>query len=125
MGDQEPGEHVVLDDFTSAPNGRSVRDGPDHSEDAEVGGDDGVALRRVEQHRVGIEMVGPLGIALLSGNVEQQVGGESEDLLADEHEQGVQGGVSQVVLPVDLFVGQVWDAEVGAGLGNVHLIFLH
>lgn len=98
VGDAEPGEHVVLDHLTGAPDGGSVGDSPDHGEDAEVGGDDGVALRGVEQDGVGVEVVGPLGIRLLAGDVEQEVGGEGKDLLADEHEQGVDGGVAEVVL---------------------------
>lgn len=48
MRHAEPRESVVLDDFTGAPNGRSVSDSPDHGKDAEVGGDNGVALGGVE-----------------------------------------------------------------------------
>lgn len=98
MGDQEPGEHVVLDDLTSSPDGGSVGGSPDHGEDTEVGGDDGVALRGVEEDRVGIEVVGPLGVRLLARDVEEQVGGEGKDLLADEHEQGEQRSITEVVL---------------------------
>ena len=61
----------------------------------------------------------PLGVALLARDVEQQVGRESKNLLTDEHEEGVEGSVTHVVLPVDLVVGSLWDAEVRAGFGNV------
>lgn len=61
----------------------------------------------------------------MARDVEEQVGGESEDLLADEVEQGVERGVTEVVLPVDFLVGCLWDSEIRAGLGNVDLILLH
>ena len=98
MGDAEPWEGVVLDDLTGSPDGRSVSDSPDHGEDAEVGSNDGVALGRVEKDRVGIEVVGPFGVRLLAGDVKKKVGGEGEDLLADEHEERVDWGVADVVL---------------------------
>jgi len=125
MGDAEPWEGVVLDDLTSSPDGRSVGDSPNHSENAEVGGNDGVTLRRVEKHRVGIEMVGPLGVRLLTGDVEKKVSGEGKDLLADEHEESVNRGVPDVMLPIDILVLALWDTKVRAGLGDVHFILLH
>lgn len=60
VGDTEPGEEVVLDDFTGSVDGRCVGGGPDHSKDTQVGDDDGIALRGVEDDRVGIEVVGPV-----------------------------------------------------------------
>lgn len=53
VADAEPGETVVFDDFASSVDGRGVGDTPDHGEDAGVGSEDCVALRRVEDHRVG------------------------------------------------------------------------
>lgn len=48
VGNAEPGEHVVLDNLSSTPDGRSIGDGPDHGKDTEIGGDNGIALRGVE-----------------------------------------------------------------------------
>ena len=98
VGHAEPRESVILDDLAGTPNSGGISDSPDHGEDAEVGGNDSITLRGVEKDRVGVEVVGPLGIRLLAGHVEEEVGGESEDLLADEHEQGVNRSVAQVML---------------------------
>jgi len=70
-------------------------------------------------------MVGPLRIGLLSRDVEEKVGRESEELLAEEHVQSVDGSVTEELVPVDLIVGLVRNVQVLAGLGNVHLVTLH
>ena len=54
-----------------------------------------------------------------------EVSRESEDLLPDEHVEGVDGGVAEDLFPVNLVVGLLRDAKVLAGLGDVHLVTLH
>jgi hypothetical protein len=57
---------------------------------------------------------------LLAGDVEEEVGGEGEELLADEHEEGVDGGVAEILFVVDVLArGLLGDGEVGARLGDV------
>lgn len=73
-----------------------------------------------------IEVVGPLGVVLLARDVEEEVGRESENLLADEHVESVKRGVSEVMLVVDLLAGLlVREVEVGAGFGDVDLVLFH
>lgn len=70
-------------------------------------------------------MVGPLGVGLLARDVEKEVSGEGEDLLANEVEECVDGGISKIVLPVDLVVVALGNTEVGASLGDINLVLLH
>jgi hypothetical protein len=72
-----------------------------------------------------IQRYSPLGVRLLAGDVEQEIGRESEDLLARQHVESVERSVAKVVFPVDLLVLALWDGEVGAGLGDVDFILLH
>lgn len=44
--------------------------------------------------------------------------------MSDRSRQGSIGNCG-AYLPVDLLVRQVWDTEIGAGFGHVHLILLH
>jgi len=55
VGDAEPGNGVVLKDFSSAPNRRRVSDAPNHSGDTDVRHDDGIALGLGEEDGVGLE----------------------------------------------------------------------
>ena len=54
-----------------------------------------------------------------------QIRWEREELLSKKHEQGVNGGISEVVIPVNLVVFEFRDAEVTAGLRNIHLVTFH
>lgn len=54
-----------------------------------------------------------------------QVGREGQELLTDEHEQSVHGGVTEVLRPVDLLTSSLGDTEIASQLGDVHLITLH
>ena len=70
MGDQEPGDAVILNNISSTVESRSVGNTPDHECNAYVGHDYRVALGLGEEDRVGIKVVGPLGVSLLAGDVE-------------------------------------------------------
>jgi hypothetical protein len=70
VGNQEPGNAVILYNISSAVESRSVGNTPDHECNTDVGHDDGIALGLGEEDRVRVEVVGPLGVSLLAGNVE-------------------------------------------------------
>lgn len=70
MGNKEPGDTVILDNISGAVESRSVGNTPDHECNADVGHDDCIALGLGEEDRVGVEVVGPLGVGLLAGDVE-------------------------------------------------------
>jgi hypothetical protein len=125
MGDLEPWKQVVLDDLSSAINARGIHNSPDHRANANVAHDNSVPLSLGEQDRVGVKMVSPLGVGLLARDIEKKVGGESEDLLADEHVQGVDGSVAEELIPVELVVVLLGNAEVLTCLGDVDFVALH
>lgn len=57
-----------------------------------------------------------------------QVSREGQELLTDEHVEGVEGGVAEVLFPVDplLFLDVLRrKAEAGSRLGHVHLVAFH
>jgi hypothetical protein len=70
VGNQEPGNAVILDNISSAVESRSVGNTPDHECNTDVRHDDCIALGLGEEDRVRVEVVGPLGVSLLAGNVE-------------------------------------------------------
>ena len=70
MGNQEPGNAVILHNISSAVESRGVGNTPDHECNTDVGHDDCIALGLGEENRVRVEVVGPLGVSLLAGNVE-------------------------------------------------------
>jgi hypothetical protein len=54
-----------------------------------------------------------------------KVSGEGEDLLADQHVQGVDGGIAEDLVPVDFVIGLFWDAKIFTRFWNIHFIALH
>lgn len=66
MGDAKPWDTVIFHDLCRAPDGGSIRDGPRHSKQTEIRCEYTIALRGSEQDGVGIEVIRPLRIALLS-----------------------------------------------------------
>jgi len=125
MGDAKPWDEVVLDDFRGTVDGGSVSDTPNHGKDTEVGSDDRIALGRVEQDRVGIKVVSPLGIRLLTRDVEEKIGRESEDLLTDKHVKSVKRCIPKVMIPIDIFVATLRNTEIRTCFRDVDFIFLH
>lgn len=125
VGDREPREAVVLDSISSTKAIAGIGNTPDHGSDTDIGHDDCIALGLGEEDRIGIEVVGPFRVSLLTRNVEEKVGRESEDLLTDQHEQGIDGGIAQDFVVVKTWVPFLGKAKVGAGLGDVNLITFH
>jgi hypothetical protein len=125
MGNFKPWNTVVFDNAGRTVDGRAIGNTPNHEGNAEVRYDDDISLGLGEQNGVGIEVVGPLWVHLLTRNVKKKIGGQRKKLLADKHVQGVNRGVSKEFVPVDFVVGLFGNAKVLAGLRNVYLITLH
>ena len=121
----EPRETVVFDSISSSEGVARVGDTPDHGGDTNVGHDDSIALGLGEEDGVGIEVVGPFRVGLLARDVEEKVSRESEDLLTDQHVQGVDGGVAQEFIVVESRITLLWKAEVGTSLRYINFITFH
>jgi len=122
----EPGDGVVFENFGCAEEGGRVGYAPGHDEDTDVGGNNCVALGGVEDYGVGIEVVCPFRVVLLSRNVEQEISGESEELLSEQHVHCVNGSIAQNLIIINtLSRFFLWDSKIGTGLRDVDFIFLH
>jgi hypothetical protein len=108
MGDGKPGNAVVFDDFGGTPLVARPDDTIDHGSNASIGHENKIALAFSEEHRVRVEMIGPNGIVLLAGDIENyssklsnyaaqerkwlsltKISRESKELLAYQHVQCV------------------------------------
>ena len=54
-----------------------------------------------------------------------EVGGECEELLADQHIQGVDGSIAEKFVPLDLVMCALGNSKIFAGLRDVDLITFH
>lgn len=70
MRDAEPRDSIEFDDLGSTEFSASQIDQEDHASDSCIRQNDSLPLFLFEEDRLGIEMVGPSGIVLLSRNVE-------------------------------------------------------
>ena len=80
----EPRDEVVLEGISDAKDAAGLLDTEDHGGDTEVGHHDTAPLLLGEEDRVRVEVVGPGGVVLLAGDVEEQESREREELLAEE-----------------------------------------
>lgn len=121
----KPWDAVVLDSVSGTKAVAGVSNAPDHSSDTNVAQNNGIALGLGEEDRVGIEVVGPFRVGLLARDVEEKVRRESEDLLTDQHEQGINGGIAQDFVIVKTRFTFLRKTEIGTGLGNINFVALH
>jgi hypothetical protein len=74
VGDAKPGNAIVFDNFRGTPLVARPDDTVDHGSNTGIGHKNKIALAFGEENRVRIEMIGPDGIVLLAGDIENYWG---------------------------------------------------
>jgi len=125
MANRQPRKPIVLRYGSRSVERARVLHAHDHCSYPKVGKQNDVSLISGEKDRVGAEVVCPFRIRFLPGNVEEEVGRESKDLLANEHVERINRGVSEEFVPVDIVDRFVRNAEIFPCLGYIDLVSLH
>lgn len=81
MGDSEPGYTVIFYNIGRSEKRAGISDKPGHGKYADIRENNGVALAGIKNGRRRIEMICPLWVLFLSGDVEEKISREREKLL--------------------------------------------